>query len=474
MRAKTAWVLLGLLVAAGCGNDSTAGKDVFDDGLGNLHLPDSGLADIAPGTDPGRPDVGIDAPGPSGDALEDVERDPGEPNDAAGDPGDVEESPDAPPPQDTPMSDPGSESPCPRLPGPDDYVRKVVVSLPYDAGGSKSDRFAVLGLGADGTLSMTTTTFDLGRRHTGSIVFTPDGRIGIVATDAGRLGIFRFENDGAVTVIDAGFAGTFYASEVVMDPSGERVWVLNAQWRENGGGVYAVRLACDGTPVDEGLRVPGKMVSRLLFSREAPSRVLAGAVDVLDSEAGREAHLLSWGAQPTRTASVDAFGDDDAMLASAALTRDGRFLLLGDNQEFSNPELPNRVAVVEVLADRLEARQILTPVEDPIALLTSPYDDAVLAVSGYGNNVFVLRYDPQAQVPFANHGAPTWGTMGRPQLPGGADQVERGGLKGLVLMTEVRGIRMLRFEGDGTVTDLGLTSLGDGIEAMPGAIGVQP
>lgn len=474
MRAKTAWVLFGLLVAAGCGNDSTAGKDAFDDGNGDLHLPDSGTVDIEPGSDPGRPDVGIDAPDPSGDAPADVGEDPGTPSDAAGDPGDVEESPDAPPSQDTPMSDPGDPNPCPRLPGPDDDVRKVVVSLPYNAGGSKSDRFTVLDLALDGTLTATGTTFDLGRRHMGGIVFSPDGRLGVVATDDGKLGIFRFEDDGSVTVVDPGFGGTFYASEVVMDPSGERVWVLNAQWRENGGGVYAVRLGCDGTPVNEGLRVPGKMVSRLLFRPGDPSRVLAGAIDILDSEAGSEAHLLSWGAQPTRTASVDAFGDDHAMLASATLTRDGRFLLLGDNQEFSNPDLPNRVAVVEVLADRLEARQILTPIEDPIALLTSPYDDAVLAVSGYGNNVFVIRYDPQAQPPFANHGAPAWADMGKPQLPGGAAQVDRGSLKGLVLMTEVRGIRMLRFEGDGTVTDLGLTSLGDGIEAMPGAIGVQP
>jgi hypothetical protein len=43
-----------------------------------------------------------------------------------------------------------------------------------------------------------------------------------------------------------------------------------------------------------------------------------------------------------------------------------------------------------------------------------------------------------------------------------------------VMMSEVSGVRRMRFEAYGTVTDLGLTDFGSGYENMPGANGVQP
>lgn len=428
MRGMALWFLGLALLAAGCAGSPDGGSDAGPDGRADIPETDLPDADDVWPTDTGL-DTGIDA----------------------------------------------WVHPCPRIPGPDDFVRKVVVALPYEAAGAKSNRFATLDLGTDGSLVPTGTIFEMGRAFWGDIEFTPDGRIGLVEEEHGKLGVFRIEDDGSITVVDPGFSGSFYASDVVMDPNvGDRAWVLNGQWRENGGGLYAVRIDCDATPIDEGLAVPAKLPRGLSFAQKDPGLALVGAVDILDSQAGHSAHLLSLSGEPSYRGGTDPFGDDFASISAVKATRDGRFVLLGDNQEYGNPEIPNRVAVARIIESSLAPEQILTPIQDPIAILESPWGNAMLVVSGYGNDAFVLSYEPDGDPPFANTGSVPWGETGKPQLPGGAVLIERGTLKGFVLMSEVRGIRTLRFEADGTVIDLGLTVLGEGIENMPGAIGVQP
>jgi hypothetical protein len=457
MRWTTAWFLgLGLL-AIGCTGGTAGGHDAGLDAR-----TDGWALDLLPGDpllpgDEGRSDAAI---------RDGEEYDPG----AAPDAGDVW-------PDDTGL-DTGIDAwthPCPRLPGPNDFVRKVVVALPYEAEGAPSNRFTVLDLSLEGTLTPTGTIFEMGRAFWGDIGFTPDGRVGLVEEQNGDLGVFRFEDDGSVTVVAPAFSGSFYASDVVMDPNvGDRAWVLNSQWRENGGGLYAVHLECDATPIDEGLAVPGKLARGLSFAQKDPGFALVGAVDLMDSETGDNTHLLSLSGEPSYRAGTNAFGDDFASISVVKATRDGLYVLLGDNQEFANPDLPNRVAVARIQDGSLTPRQVLTPILDPIAIVESPWGNALLVVSGYGNDAFVLSYDPLADPPFVNTGSVAWGEAGKPQLPGGAVLIERGALEGLVLMSEVRGIRTLRFAADGTVADLGLTVLGEGIENMPGAIGVQP
>jgi hypothetical protein len=61
-----------------------------------------------------------------------------------------------------------------------------------------------------------------------------------------------------------------------------------------------------------------------------------------------------------------------------------------------------------------------------------------------------------------------------PELPGKAVLIERGDLTGLVLVSEVSGVRPFRFQSNGSVVDLGRFHLGDGLENMVGSIGVQP
>lgn len=363
----------------------------------------------------------------------------------------------------------GGSAGCPRAPAAADRARWVVVSHPFAAGGGDGNRYSVLALSETGELSTTETSFTMGTGSGGTIAFTPDGEIGVLAQKDGTVGIFRIADDGSVTVIEPAYDGTFYASSVVADPAGTHVWILDSQWRESGGGIYRLDIDCDGSVVGDELVAPSKL-PYVMVMRDA-THALVGAQDVLSSTAGDDAHLVRLGAAPATLAGADAFGDDESIVASGALTANGRHFLLGDNSAFSGA--PNRVAVVSVDGDALAPVQVLTPIEDPVAIVASPFDDAAIVASGFGDAIFVLDYDPDALTPFTLTGELTY-SGGPPQLPGGALLVDRGSLEGLALVAENVAVRRVRFEGGGTVTDLGATTVGSGVENVVGAIGVTP
>lgn len=358
---------------------------------------------------------------------------------------------------------------CARTPAAADRTRYIVVSHPFAEGGGSATAWEVLSLSTSGVIATTGTTFEMGRGNEGRVAFTPDGEVGVADQDDGTLGIFTIDEGGAVTVVEAGWNGgdAFYAAGVVMAPDGARVYVLDSQWRENGGGIYAVALGCDGAPTLEGLVAAARLPYELVL---AGDRALLAAADILDSAAGDDAHLIAW-PDPEVVAGADAFADDEQIVSAAALTADGDYFLIGDNSAFSG--LPNRVAVVRVDGDALAAVQTLSPVEDPVAIVASPTDDAALVVSGFGDAIFELDYDPaNTAAPFTLVGELTYEGAG-PQLPGAAVLIERGALAGHVFVAELLGVRALVFES-GSVTDLGVTEIGTGNPAIVGAIGVQP
>lgn len=359
---------------------------------------------------------------------------------------------------------------CARVPGAADRTRYVVVAFPYDSSGGKASEYGVYALSVEGALTATGKRFRMGRATAGQIVFTPDGQVGLVAQEDGTIGVFRLAADGTPTVVDPGFKDAGYAARLVMDPSGDRVYVMDSQWRESGGGVYAARIGCAGELLDAAQLAPAKLAYGLV--PVGRGRAVAYAVDILDSVAPDTAHLLTLGPPMRRLSGVAAFPEDDAIVSSAAATSDGAYVLLGDNSEYSGHG--DRLAVVAVEGDRLRAAQLLTAVQDPVGIALSPYGNAGLIVSGYGDAVLPFLYDAsQPMAPVTLRPQPTY-TGKRPQLPDTAVVVERGRLKGRVVLSENVGLRQMEFLADGTLRDLALTSTGTGYPSITGALGVQP
>ena len=378
------------------------------------------------------------------------------------------------PAQDVFESGADSSTTCGRVPGPADVDRYVVVSHPYDTNAAKAEVYEILKLTVAGVLSFTGEMFNMGRASLSNAVFTPDGKVGIVVQDEdGTLGAFRIDANGKPEVVHAKFKGGFYASRVVMHPSGDRAYVLDSEWADIGGGVYSVRIGCDGTLTDEGRIIEAKLPYSLVPIPGKQGRVAIAAKDLLGSAAGDDAHLVTLEQQIQRLASADAFADDEQIIASGAATPDGKYLLLGDNNAYGTA--PNRVAVLELTDSSITMRQMLPDMLDPIAMVASPHADVAIVVSGFGNAIQVLKYDPaNAATPFSLQG-PLVYKGAKPQLPSGAVMIERGQLLGRVLVAENEGVRMVQFTGQGDgVTDLGLTAGGGGMEGVVGVVGVQP
>jgi hypothetical protein len=349
-------------------------------------------------------------------------------------------------------------------------VRQLIVARPYNESGAKSNRWEALALAPSGDITANNRFFDMGRATSGNIAFTPDGEIGLVAQEDGSVGVFRVLASGDIEVLHAAFKEGFYASEVFMGPEGDRAFVMDGNWRENGGGIYTLKIGCDDSIKSEGLLVPAKLPKQPLWRENGDLLVLAH--DFGNSAADQDLHLLSASDITSPTSSTTVFPDRDAIVASAAVTADQNFVLVGDNSGFS--PVPNRVAVARLNDQSVESVQLLSPIEDPFAIATSPFDDAALVVSGFGDALLVLDYDPSAlDSPFSISG-PLAYLGGKPQLPGSLVMIDRGDLRGTILIAENGGVRRVAFEGGGIVSDKGRTDIGSSFLGIVGAIGVQP
>lgn len=361
---------------------------------------------------------------------------------------------------------------CVRDPRPVDGPRFGVVSHPFAAGGGQSDVYEVFAIDATGVIAMTGETLSMGRSTSDTIAFTIDGQIGVVAQTDGSLGVFALDASGVPTVIETGYEGEFYASEVRMDGGGSRVMVLDGEFRNIGGGVYSVAIDCDGNLIEEGLLAASQLPGDVADVGDAGRRLIP-ADDILDSPAGFDVHLIDVTAGAAEwIAGANLFGTQDAIVSDAAVTSSGEFALVGDNCGFCDGD--NRVAVAAISGDSIEHVQTITPFEDPYDLVSSPFDDRVLVISGFGNAVFELVPSGNAAAPYGEPVEMSY-TGSPPQLPGNPVMIERGSLEGLVFLPENLGVRRIQFEAAGTAaTDLGLFSFGTGTESIVGSVGVQP
>lgn len=359
----------------------------------------------------------------------------------------------------------GGGATCARELGPADAARAVVVGHLF----ASPPDYERLSLAPGGALSPTGTRFEMGKPTDHEIAFTPDGELGFAAQDDGSIGVFRIEADGSVTVLEAGLTGDYYAESVTVSTDGKTLYVVDTNFPENGGGVYAMPIGCDDTLGPAAKLVESKNAEMLIPFGDGQA-ILAARAAGPDSPVPSHVHRLSL--PSTVDASVDAFGDDEALISWAALTRNGKHVLIGDNSAFGTG--PNRVAAVEVTAAGLEARQVFTDIDDPYSIATSPFDDTAVVTSGFGDGIFVLDYDPgNAAAPFSVRGELDYATTG-PQLPGALTMIKRGALDGLVLVADVRGVYQVAFQPDGGVLDLDVLSLGEENADIVTGIGAQP
>jgi len=357
---------------------------------------------------------------------------------------------------------------CRAQPAAADRDRLLVLALPYDASGGQADAWAALTLTAAGDVVDAGARFTMGRGLLGQVAFSPDGSLGVAAQDDGSIGVFTVNDDLTVSVVEARFEPGFYAVAVTIDPSGEAAWVVDGNWVENGGGVYRVPLDCGtGAPGAPSLALPIKLPVGLHFLRRQLDRaVVVGWEAEGAADASAEVHLLDMAAGPSLLGSAEAFGDDEALLSASAVTADDRYALAADYSPWSG--LPNRVAAVALDGDAPEPVQVIE-IYDPVAILASPFDDLLLVSSGYGDAIESITYDPDAAEPFG-----VGRTVATSALPADGVVLTRGPLIGLTMIAENQGVRGLQFEGGGEAADLGMLYEGDGLEAIPGAIGVQP
>jgi hypothetical protein len=370
------------------------------------------------------------------------------------------------------MGDGSGANGCPRTPAAADRDRYVVVAHPYNTTGQSASTFEVLKLSSAGALSAFSPPriFMLGNRMPfGNITFTPDGKLGIAPLDNGKLGVFALDNEGIVTVVDPGFVGSFYADRVVMDPSGDLAWVVDRNTRDNGGGLYQVAIACNGTLTDLGQLAPARSPGGLAF---VGTRAVVAARDILSSPSTvSDVHILDVSANPpTYVGGGDAFGDDDQAFSGFALSSDGTTAFIGD----SNFAGPDRVTIATLDATSVTSFQVISMITDPSSIVVSPFGDVAVVASSQPPNEGIYVLDTGGtNGAWRNRGELTY-LAGTAELPGDMVLVDRGTLSGHVLVSELSRVRQLSIDPSGSVTDSGSLLFGDGLEHIGGAIGIQP
>ena len=373
--------------------------------------------------------------------------------------------------QDAGVPDAGTvDAGCARVLAPADAPRVVAVSHPFPSdGGSRDNRYELFTLSSDGTLTPRGEEFRMRRASgaAGFITFTPDGKVGLAPQDDGSLGVFRVEADGGVTVVHAAYAGGFSAGQVLVEPSGARAWVTDFNVQANGGGLYSVDIGCDGSLSNPRRVLAGNNASAAAWI-EPGGRALVASRSLGTSPVDQDVHVADLDAG-TVLASTTAFPDRDAIPPTVSISADGRWVALPDTSYFVPQQ---RVAFLELVGGAPVARQVLD-VDSPVGVAFSPFGSGGLLVQSDATDAFRrVTFNGSS---FAISSNTLSYAHGRPQLPTPPVVLERGALRGRVLVGELDALRQLQFNQDGSITDVSKTKVsGSGSAQVVGSIGVSP
>lgn len=354
-----------------------------------------------------------------------------------------------------------------RTPIGENAPRKLVFSKPYNNDAMPANTVEVWNLNTDGTLESISASFEVGNRVSdGNIIFTPDAEVGFVRLTDGKLASFKFSaND--VEVIQAMHDPGEYISNIWAPPLGDGSFIYASKvgFRDSNGGLFKIPVDCETGMLGQAeLVAPSKLLYGLQFDTD--KRAFVAATDFLDSETPNHIHEVVLEPIVERVQSGSAFTDNDAILAGFDITPDGTIALMGDTNLFGT----HRVGVVS-LQNPMSALQVIE-IEDPESIVISPWGNAAVVASVFGDAIFVLDIGDDAETPVSVRGELS--TTQPVLLPDAMATVRRGDLRGHVWVAENVGIRHIKFEENGDVTDLGLISTGEGTSAIPGALGVTP
>lgn len=248
------------------------------------------------------------------------------------------------------------------------------------------------------------------------------------------------------------------------------MYVLDANVRAHGGGVYRVPIACNGTLGRGALVVPASGATAMALLPLDGTRAVLAAMAAGTSAAKEDVHLLDL-VRGVRLGSVSAFGDGEAIVSSVIVAPDGQYALVADN----GISVGSRLAAVRISAATLQAVPALLATPFPDGIAVSPYDNAALVLNDdTSDSIQVLAYSPaNASAPWVITGQVKY-KFGRPLIPTTVSTIVRGGLKGTVFVAEDVACRQLRFGPNGVSGTAGQPCRGAVPWCRARAVGLAP
>ena len=321
----------------------------------------------------------------------------------------------------------------------------LVYSTPYNSDGSQSSSWTIQR--ADGI----SHSFTMGRAPIGTISISADGSWGAIPQDDGSLGVFRVQ-DGAATVLHESLVlatdtQDVYATQIWLDSDAGRLWVVDSNWPNNGGGLFFADIDCESGEIGLAEQVFSSKNAAMIVPFSADSMIL------LSREVDEQSQHLTIFRSETQeiTQTAQAFDDDDSIFS--ALATDGQHILAGDYSAFSG--IPNRISHVKLIGNDLE-RQSIFEVDDPVAI--EIHDGLALISSGFGDALWQYNLETEVleEIPLS----PSI------ELPSGIIRINQNFYVG-----ETTAIRHLSIE-NGSFIDQGYLLDTEGVEGIIGAFGI--